>query len=35
MIGHSFDMEVTAEGVVTERDGVHLIAIKKVTPKGS
>ena len=27
--------EVTAEGIVTERNGVHLIAIKKVTPKGA
>ncbi len=27
--------EVTAEGVGTERDGIHLIAIKKVAPKGS
>ena len=26
--------QVTAEGMVTERDGVHLIAIKKITPKG-
>ena len=25
--------QVTAEGTVTERDGVHLIAIKKVTVK--
>ena len=24
---------VTAEGTVSERDGVHLIAVKKVTPK--
>ena len=27
--------QVTAEGTVTERNGVHLIAIKKVTAKGS
>lgn len=27
--------EVTAEGTVTERNGVHLIAIKKVTLKGA
>lgn len=26
--------QVTVEGEVSERDGVHLIAIKKVTPKG-
>ncbi|MBI3323615.1 MAG: hypothetical protein HYZ95_04020 [Candidatus Omnitrophica bacterium] len=27
--------QVVAEGTVTEQDGVHLIAIKKVTPKES
>jgi hypothetical protein len=27
--------QVTVEGEVTERDGVHLIVIKKVTPKGA
>jgi hypothetical protein len=27
--------QVTVEGEVTERDGVHLIAVKKVAPKGA
>ena len=27
--------QVTAEGTVTERDGVHLIAIKKLSAKGT
>lgn len=27
--------QVTVEGEVTERDGVHLIVIKRVTPKGA
>lgn len=27
--------QVTVEGEATERDGVHLIVVKKVTPKGA